>query len=68
MCGYVYPPLKIAKYVVLVYISSMSQTYQPNRRKRAKTHGFLVRAKTPGGKRVTQARRRKGRAKVSIKK
>ena len=27
----------------------MSQTYQPNRRKRAKTHGFLVRAKTPGG-------------------
>ncbi len=46
----------------------MSQTYQPNRRKRAKSHGFLVRAKTPGGKKVTQARRRKGRAQVSIKK
>ena len=46
----------------------MSQTYQPNKRKRAKTHGFLVRAKTPGGKKVTKARRQKGRAKVSISK
>jgi len=46
----------------------MSQTYQPNKRKRAKTHGFLVRTKTPGGKKVTAARRRKGRANVSIKK
>lgn len=46
----------------------MSQTYQPNKRKRAKTHGFLVRNKTQNGKRVTLARRRKGRANVSIKK
>jgi len=46
----------------------MSQTYQPNKRKRAKTHGFLVRAKTQNGKKVNQARRRKGRANVSIKK
>ena len=53
---------------IIVYILPMSQTYQPNKRKRAKTHGFLVRAKTPGGKKVTQARRRKGRAKVSIAK
>lgn len=46
----------------------MSQTYQPNKRKRAKTHGFLSRTKTPGGRKVNQARRRKGRANVSIKK
>ncbi|MEK7585668.1 MAG: 50S ribosomal protein L34 [Patescibacteria group bacterium] len=46
----------------------MSQTYQPNRRKRAKTHGFLARSKKASGRKVTQARRRKGRAKVSIKK
>jgi large subunit ribosomal protein L34 len=46
----------------------MSQTYQPNKRKRAKTHGFLVRTKTATGRRVNQARRRKGRASVSIKK
>ncbi|MEI6659918.1 MAG: 50S ribosomal protein L34 [bacterium] len=46
----------------------MSQTYQPNRRKRAKTHGFLARAKTPGGRKVTARRRQKGRKKVSIAK
>lgn len=46
----------------------MSQTYQPNRRKRAKTHGFLVRSKTTSGKAVTQRRRQKGRKNVSVKK
>jgi large subunit ribosomal protein L34 len=68
MCGYVYIPQNIAKWLLLLYIPYMSKTYQPNRRKRAKTHGFLARAKKPGGAKVTQARRRKGRAKVSIKK
>jgi len=66
-CGYVLP-LNIALYRIIVYIFNMSQTYQPNKRKRAKSHGFLVRAKTPGGRKVTQARRQKGRAKVSISK
>ena len=46
----------------------MSQTYKPNTRKRAKSHGFLVRSKNPGGKKVNARRRQKGRAKVSIKK
>ena len=46
----------------------MSLTYQPNKRKRAKSHGFLVRAKTHNGRKVNTARRRKGRANVSIKK
>ena len=32
------------------------------------THGFLVRTATPGGKKVIQARRRKGRAQLSVKK
>jgi large subunit ribosomal protein L34 len=58
----------VAIYCIIVYIFFMSKTYQPNRRKRAKTHGFLTRAKTPTGKKVTQARRRKGRTKVSIAK
>ncbi|MFZ2205671.1 MAG: 50S ribosomal protein L34 [Minisyncoccia bacterium] len=43
----------------------MSQTYQPKKRKRAKTHGFLVRSKTSTGKKVIQSRRRKGRAQLS---
>lgn len=46
----------------------MSQTYNPNKRKRAKTHGFLTRTKTVGGRKVNKARRQKGRARVSIKK
>lgn len=43
----------------------MSQTYQPNKRKRAKTHGFLVRSASATGKKVIQSRRRKGRANLS---
>ena len=43
----------------------MSVTYQPKKKKRAKTHGFLVRSKTSGGKNVIKRRRAKGRAKIS---
>ncbi|MFA6094557.1 MAG: 50S ribosomal protein L34 [Candidatus Paceibacterota bacterium] len=42
----------------------MSQTYQPKKKKRAKSHGFLARSKTSYGKRVLQRRRRRGRAKI----
>lgn len=44
----------------------MSQTYQPKKRKRAKTHGFLVRSKTKNGKKVLSRRRQKGRAKLAV--
>lgn len=44
----------------------MSRTYQPKKRKRAKTHGFLSRSKTSTGKRTLQARRRKGRKKLAV--
>lgn len=46
----------------------MSFTYNPKKRKRAKSHGFLVRKRTPAGKRVLKRRRQKGRKNVSIKK
>lgn len=39
----------------------MKRTFQPNRRRRRKTHGFLVRMKTKGGREVIRRRRRKGR-------
>ncbi len=39
----------------------MSQTYQPKKKKRATTHGFLVRSGTKNGSNVLKARRRKGR-------
>ena len=37
------------------------RTYQPSKVKRARTHGFLVRRRTRGGRKVLAARRRKGR-------
>lgn len=44
----------------------MSQTYQPKNRKRNKTHGFLVRSASVGGKKILQNKRRKGRTKISV--
>jgi large subunit ribosomal protein L34 len=44
----------------------MSQTYKPNKRKRAKNHGFLVRNKTKYGRNTIKRRRQKGRRKLSV--
>ncbi|OHA57788.1 MAG: 50S ribosomal protein L34 [Candidatus Vogelbacteria bacterium RIFOXYB1_FULL_42_16] len=44
----------------------MSQTFKPKKRKRSKTHGFLVRTATSTGKKVLTRRRRKGRAKLAV--
>lgn len=44
----------------------MSITYQPKKKKRGTTHGFLVRSRTKGGKRVLARRRSVGRKKLSV--
>ncbi|NCU41574.1 MAG: 50S ribosomal protein L34 [Candidatus Moranbacteria bacterium] len=43
----------------------MKRTYQPKKKKRRETHGFLKRSQSPTGRRVLKNRRRKGRKKIA---
>ena len=41
------------------------RTFQPNNRRRAKTHGFRLRMRTRAGRAILSARRAKGRVELS---
>lgn len=43
----------------------MKRTFQPNRRKRSKVHGFRKRIKSTAGRNIIKSRRRRGRKKLS---
>lgn len=42
-------------------VLAIKRTYQPKKRYRKRVHGFLVKMRSPGGRRVLRNRRRKGR-------
>ncbi|MBD8079984.1 50S ribosomal protein L34 [Cellulosimicrobium arenosum] len=41
------------------------RTFQPNTRRRAKTHGFRLRMRTRAGRAILASRRRKGRSELA---